>query len=637
MCGIVGFLEDAGKGKKQTLEQQACRMADTLRHRGPDRSGVWADGNTGIGLGFRRLSIIDLSKAADQPMTLDDGRYVITYNGEIYNFKDLRRNLETEGITFRSQSDTEVLLRACKRWGVEHTVKKCIGMFAFALWDTEDRRLWLARDRLGIKPLYYGHTGNRFVFASELKPFCELSDWTRKIDRQALNLFCQFNYVPAPKTIYQNIHKLEAGCFLEVTAGSRPKITKYWDLRSHYERKSFQITEHDLISKVDKSLREAVGRRLVSDVPVGALLSGGLDSAAVVTMMSQIQGKRVRTFTIGFEDTAYNESNHARKMAQYLDTEHTEVVMHPSKALDLISDIPNIFDEPFGDSSALPTYLVSAVARRDVSVALSGDGGDEVFFGYNRYKTAPKFWQMTRRIPYSLRSLIGKTMQIPNPRWWDRLARLLPESERPNTFGIKANKLGAILQQADEKGVYQALVSHWQGLRPVKNSSQPDIADWHNTEKLGFAAEMAQQDSLTYLPDDILTKVDRVSMAVSLEVRVPMLDHHLVELMAQVPSDLKMKNGVPKYILRQVLKQYLPNQLIERPKMGFAIPLDLWLRGPLRDWAEDLLDERRLKSSGLFEAKVIRSTWRHHLDGVGNYQEALWGVLMAQAWLNRWT
>ena len=637
MCGIVGLLEDAGKGKKQTLEQQTCRMATTLRHRGPDRGGVWADGNTGISLGFRRLAIIDLSKAADQPMTLDDGRYVIVYNGEIYNFKDIRLDLETEGIAFRSQSDTEVLLKACMKWGIERTVKKCIGMFAFALWDTVDCRLWLARDRLGIKPLYYGHTGNRFVFASELKPFCELSDWNRKIDREALNLFCQFNYVPAPKTIYQNIYKLEAGCFLQVTAGSQPKITQYWDLRSYYENKSLEISEQDLISAVDKSLREAVGRRLVSDVPVGALLSGGIDSTAVVTMMSQIQEKRIRTFTMGFEDNAYNEADHAKKIAQYLGTDHTEVVMHPSKALDLISDIPNIFDEPFGDSSALPSYLVSALARRDVTVALSGDGGDEVFFGYNRYQTAPKFWQKARWIPYSLRHLIGKTIQIPNARLWDRLARLLPESKRPNTFGVKAHKLGAILQQADEKGVYQALVSHWQGLQPVKNGSPPNIAEWHNTDKLGFAAEMAQQDSLTYLPDDILTKIDRVSMAVSLEVRVPMLDHDLVEMMAQVPSDLKLKNDVPKYILRQVLRQYLPNKLIERPKMGFAVPLDRWLRGPLRDWAEDLLDERRLKNGGLFEAKVVRSAWRQHLNGFGNYQEALWGILMAQAWLDRWT
>ena len=637
MCGIVGLLEDTGKGEKQTLEQQACRMAATLRHRGPNRGGVWTDSKTGISLGFRRLSILDLSEAADQPMTLDDGRHVIIFNGEIYNFKDLKLNLETEGITFRSQSDTEVLLRACMKWGIERTVKKCIGMFAFALWDREDRRLWLVRDRLGIKPLYYGHTGNRFVFASELKPFCELSDWNRKIDREALSLFCQFNYVPAPKTIYQNIYKLEAGCYLQVTAGSRPKITQYWDLRQYYENRSLDISEQDLISAVDDSLREAVGRRLVSDVPVGALLSGGLDSTAIVTMMSQIQEKRIRTFTIGFEDNAYNESDHAKKIAQYLDTDHTEVVMHPNKALDLISDIPNIFDEPFGDSSALPSYLVSALAQRDVTVALSGDGGDEVFFGYNRYKTAPKFWQKTSWMPHALRHFIGKTMQIPNARLWDQLVKLLPESKRPNTFGVKAHKLGAILQQADEKGVYQALVSHWQGLRPVKNGSLPHIADWHNTDKLGFAAEMAQQDSLTYLPDDILTKIDRVSMAVSLEVRVPMLDHHLVELMARVPSDLKLKNGVSKYILRQVLRQYVPNELMERPKMGFAVPLDLWLRGPLRDWAEDLLDERRLKNSGLFEPKVIRSAWRQHLDGFGNYQEALWGVLMAQAWLDRWT
>ena len=636
MCGITGILENSGQGKKGELESTVCRMADTLIHRGPDRSGVWADGSAGIGLGFRRLSIIDLSRAADQPMTFDDGKYVIVFNGEIYNFKEIRLDLEEEGVVFRSESDTEVLLKACINWGIERAVNKLVGMFAFAFWDAMERRLWLVRDRLGIKPLFYGRAGKRFAFASELKAFCELKDWSRKIDIDALSLYCQYNYVPAPKTIYCDIQKLEAGCFLEITAGRRPKIKRYWSLRKYYAAAARDVDEQTLIHTVDDALKKAVAQRQISDVPVGALLSGGLDSTAIVTMMTLTQSERIRTFTIGFEDETYNEAKRAKEIADFLGTEHTEVDLAPSKALDLIPSMPDIFDEPFGDSSAIPSYLVSSIARGAVTVALSGDGGDEIFYGYNRYTAAPKIWQKASWLPSFLRYQIGSLMEIPSVRQWDMLAKLFPQEKRPSTFGVKAYKFAKILQQPDQKGIYQALISQWHGSEPIRNGLRQSLFDWPETGNIDFVKEMAKWDSLTYLPDDILTKVDRASMAVSLEVRVPMLDHRLVELMAQVPTNLKLKGGVPKYLLRAILRKYLPRNFLERSKMGFAVPLDLWLREGLRDWAEELLDEKRLKCDGFFNENVIRRTWNQHLRGVGNHQESLWGVLMAQAWLDRW-
>lgn len=611
-------------------------MAYALSHRGPDRSGVWADAAAGIALGFRRLSIIDLSAAANQPMQSEDGRYVIAFNGEIYNFAAIRNVLANQGIRFRGQSDTEVLLKACMAWGVERAIGDLVGMFAFALWDTQERKLWLVRDRLGIKPLYYGRAGDRFAFASELKALRIFTDWTPEIDREALGLFSQFNYVPAPRTIYQGICKLEPGCLLEVQAGGTPKITRYWNIRSHFQQPPLDMDETDAVWEIDKLLTDAVSQRLVSDVPLGALLSGGIDSSTVVALMNRANKGQVRTFTIGFGDKGYDEAGPAKEVANHIGTDHTELKLAPEAALDLIAKLPETYDEPFADSSALPTYLLSQLARRHVTVALSGDGGDEVFFGYNRYTAAPAAWHRASWLPLPLRYLGGCAIKSLSPRSWDQLARLLPKARQLRTPGVKMHKLADVLAQSSQKNVYQRLVTHWPGTGPVRDYSPDEDSSWPNGLPEDFAAKMALQDSCTYLPDDILAKVDRASMAVGLEVRVPLLDHRLVELMARLPTELKLKGGTPKYLLRQVLRHYVPDALIERPKMGFAVPLDQWLRGPLRDWAEELLSERRLADEGWFNPKLVRRTWRRHLNGRGNHQEALWGVLMAQAWLDRW-
>ncbi|MBL22580.1 MAG: asparagine synthase (glutamine-hydrolyzing) [Rhodospirillaceae bacterium] len=636
MCGIAGLIEDAGQGNQERLEFQAEAMANALHHRGPDSAGVWADGTTGAALGFRRLSIIDLSVAGDQPMRSDDGRYAITFNGEIYNFAAIRSVLSSHGVRFRSQSDTEVLLKACIHWGVERAVGDMVGMFAFALWDNQERKLWVVRDRLGIKPVYFGRAGDRFVFASELKALRTLDDWSPEIDRDAFSLFTQFNYVPAPQTIYKGISKLEPGCMLEYKAGGTPKISRYWNIRSQFQQPLLDIGEREAVWQIDKLLSDAVAQRLVSDVPLGALLSGGIDSSTVVALMNRSTQSSVRTFTIGFGDKGYDEAGTAKQIANHIGTDHTEMTLAPKAALDLIANMPETYDEPFADSSALPTYLVSQLARQHVTVALSGDGGDEIFYGYNRYTAAPAIWRRTSWLPQFLRCIGGCAIKTINPTLWDRLAHMIPEARRPRTPGVKMHKVGDILGQATEKDAYRSLVSHWSGRSLIKNGRQDEISSWPDGLPNDFAAKMALQDTCTYLPDDILAKVDRSSMAVGLEVRVPLLDHRIVELMARLPTELKLKDGTPKYLLRQVLRQYVPETLFERPKMGFAVPLDQWLRGPLRDWAEDLLDERRLADEGWFEPKRVRRLWRRHLKGAGNNQETLWGVLMAQAWLGRW-
>jgi asparagine synthase (glutamine-hydrolysing) len=637
MCGIAGFINTQGRGEALAMERQATAMADALAHRGPDSSGVWTNPDAGIGFGFRRLSIIDLTANGEQPMQSEDGRFIIAYNGEIYNFAAIRSVLKSQGVRFKGKSDTEVILKACMQWGVERAVADFVGMFAFAFWDNTRRKLWIVRDRVGIKPVYYGFAGERFAFASELKALRALDDWTPSINRSALNDFIQFNYVPAPLSIYENIKKLEPGCILEFESGSSPKISRYWDPRDAHAQPITDIGENEAIDECEKLLSDAVEQRLVSDVPLGALLSGGIDSSTVVALMNRANKGAVRTFTIGFGDTAYDETSHAKDIARHIGTDHTALELMPDTALDLIPKMSEIYDEPFADSSALPTYLVSQLARRHVTVALSGDGGDEVFLGYNRYKAAPSIWRKSQLLPHLFRSISGCALKSIRPQTWDFLAALLPSNQRPRTAGIKIHKIASLLAQESEEEVYRHLVSHWHGERLVVGADQKPNTEWPDNHPEDFASRMALQDTLTYLPDDILTKVDRASMAVGLEVRVPMLDHRLVEFMARLPVSLKLKNGTPKHILRQILYRYVPQELVNRPKMGFAVPLDRWLRGPLRDWAEDLLSEKRLRDEGWFNPAPIRKAWDNHLKGNGIHQEGLWGVLMAQSWLDRWT
>lgn len=637
MCGITGFIDLKRRSEAAVLRAAALGMADTLRHRGPDMGGAWVDEAAGIALGFRRLAILDLSPAGHQPMTSADGRFVIVYNGECYNFAELRAELGAAGHSFRGRSDTEVVLEGCAKWGVEPTVRRMVGMFAFALWDRMERRLWLVRDRLGIKPLYYGIVGDLFLFGSELKALRAKEGWTPEVDRDALTAFLRFNYVPAPQSIYRGIGKLEPGCFVEYAPGAAPQVTRYWDMAEVASQAQRGIGETEALREGEALLADAVRRRMVADVPLGALLSGGVDSTAVVALMQAASDRPVRSFTIGFEEAAYDEAEDARAVARHLGTEHTELYLSPQHALDLIPKLPDWYDEPFADSSALPTFLVSQLARRDVTVALSGDGGDEVFLGYNRYRAADTAWRRVAGTPRALRQLAARGIAALPAERWDRLAGVLPAARRPRNPGDKLHKLARLLTQDNVDAVYASLVSHWEDPAAlVPGGRERRSRAWDKAIVIAdFAERMAFLDTATYLPDDILAKVDRASMAVSLEVRVPFLDHRVVEFAWRLPKTMRLRGGTTKWLLRRILDKHVPRELVERPKMGFAVPLDSWLRGPLRDWAETLLDEKRLAAEGWFEPAPIRRAWAKHLAGRGNAQQALWGVLMAQAWLER--
>ncbi len=638
MCGIAGFLDLKRQTGADDLAAQATAMADALVHRGPDSGGVWRDEAAGVALAFRRLAIIDTSPAGNQPMQSANGRYVLVYNGEIYNFQELRRELEDLGAAFRGNADSEVLLEGIARWGVAETVARLTGMFAFALWDREERVLWLARDRLGIKPLYYGLIDGLFLFGSELKALRANDGWQPRLDRDALASFARFNYVPAPATIYTGIRKLEPGTLLRFAPGGAPQIQRYWDLIVIATQPRRDISDAEAIAEAEALLSDAVTRRMVADVPLGALLSGGVDSATVVALMQQASGRPVRTFTIGFSESYFDESGHARAVAAHLGTDHTEIMLRPEDARDLIPDLADWHDEPFADSSALPTRLVSRIARRDVTVALSGDGGDEAFLGYNRYRAAATAWRRAQRLPAALRHLAAGALRGVPTGAWDGLARLLPVVLRPSLAGDKAHKLADLLSAADADRAYKQLVSHWrnpQALVPGGRDEQGPV--WESAKRIAdFAERMAYLDTATYLPDDILTKLDRASMSVGLETRVPLLDHRIIEFVWSLPKHMRLRRGESKWLLRQVLYRHVPRTLIERPKTGFAVPIAAWLRGPLRGWAEDLLDERRLREDGLFEPAPIRAAWADHLAGRGNHWQALWGICMAQAWRARW-
>lgn len=638
MCGIAGFLDLKRRTGADELAAAATGMADALIHRGPDSSGVWRDAAAGVALAFRRLAIIDVSAAGDQPMRSGNGRYVLVYNGEIYNFRELRRELEEAGIAFRGNADSEVLLEAIAVWGVAATLTRLIGMFAFALWDREARELWLARDRLGIKPLYYGLADDLFLFGSELKALRAKDGWRPRLDRDALAAFARFNYVPAPRSIYAGIHKLEAGAVLRYRPGGTPRIERYWDLAAVVAQPRRDIADADAIDEAEALIGDAVSRRMIADVPLGALLSGGVDSATIVALMQQASAQPVRTFTIGFSESDFDESGHARAVAAHLGTDHTEIMLSAEDARGLIPDLADWHDEPFADSSALPTRLVCQIARRDVTVALSGDGGDEAFLGYNRYHGAPAAWRRAERLPAALRRAAAGMLQGVSTGSWDRMARLLPAKLRPSLAGDKLHKLAALLGAADLDEVYKQLVSHWRDPPALVPGGRDELAPvWEASRRIeDFAERMAFLDTATYLPDDILTKLDRASMSVGLETRVPLLDHRVVEFAWSLPRHMRLRGGQSKWLLRQVLYRHMPRALIERPKAGFAVPVADWLRGPLRDWAEDLLDERRLRDDGLFEPALIRAAWAAHLAGRGNHWQGLWGVCMAQAWYARW-
>jgi asparagine synthase (glutamine-hydrolysing) len=647
MCGITGFWDKSQSLSTDKLEAIAKQMSHRLLHRGPDSGGSWVDAEVGIALGHRRLAIVDLSAEGHQPMVSAEGRYVIVFNGEIYNFLDLRRQLEQLGHRLRGHSDTEVLLAAFSQWGLEAAIKQVVGMFAFALWDRQERVLHLGRDRLGEKPLYYGWMGNTFLFASELKALQAHPEWQGEIDRNALALFMRHNYIPAPYSIYQGIYKLAPGTLLTLKTEDRKSIptpVPFWSAKSVAEsgvNNPFSGSDAEAIAHLDSLLRDAIRRQMVADVPLGAFLSGGIDSSTVVALMQAQSSQSVKTFTIGFYEDSYNEAKEAKVVAQHLGTDHTELYVRPEEAIAVIPKLPTLYDEPFSDSSQIPTFLVSQLTRQHVTVSLSGDGGDELFAGYNRYLWGRRIWQQIGWMPYPLRHVAAHTLRMRSPQAWNRsfasLNALLPKDFKPRQPGDKLHKLAEVLATKSPEAMYMGLVSHWKDPKSlVLGSSEPttiltDPKSWVQLPDL--TERMMYWDIMTYLPDDILTKVDRATMGVGLEARVPFLDHRVVEFAWSVPLSMKIRNGQSKWLLRQVLYQYVPPSLSDRPKMGFAVPIDDWLRGSLRDWAEVLLDEHRLHREGFLNPQSIRQKWEEHLSGDRNWQHYLWDVLMFQAWL----
>ncbi|ABI57679.1 asparagine synthase (glutamine-hydrolyzing) [Alkalilimnicola ehrlichii MLHE-1] len=634
MCGITGFW-----GGPAVDEGIAGRMAARIASRGPDDAGAWRDVKAGVALAHRRLSVIELSPAGHQPMRSPCGRYTLVYNGEIYNHLDLRVALETAGGApdWRGYSDTETLLAALAHWGVPETLTRLNGMFAFALWDNREATLFLARDRMGEKPLYYGRNGGTFLFGSELKALTAYPGWQGQVDRDALALYLRYNHVPAPRSIYRGIGKLPPAHYVAVRDGGRnvgePQC--YWSLGEIAEQGVMQAggSAHELADELDGLLRDAVGRRMAADVPLGSFLSGGFDSSMVAAQMQAQSERPVKTFSIGFHEAGYNEADHARAVATHLGTDHTELYITPEEAMAVIPELPAIFDEPFGDSSQIPTYLVSRMAREHVTVSLSGDGGDELFGGYNRHVVGPALWGRLARLPAPLRRGLGRAVGVAA-----RIDRL-PGAGRVPQLGEKLDKLASAMRASGGTAFYKDLLSHWKTPATVVRGASEPASLPDRIEAMpnlpGLRERMLYLDMMTYLPDDILTKVDRASMAVSLEARVPLLDHRLVAFAWRVPTDYKVRDGQGKWLFRRVLDRYVPRALMERPKMGFAVPIEHWLRGPLRDWAEVLLDERRLEREGFFHPAPIRRMWAEHLSGRRRHHAPLWNVLMFQAWSER--
>ncbi|HYJ31071.1 MAG TPA: asparagine synthase (glutamine-hydrolyzing) [Allosphingosinicella sp.] len=639
MCGITGFWTKGGLpgGAHATLH----RLTSAIAHRGPDDQGAWFDDEAGLALGHRRLSIIDLSPAGHQPMASASGRYVLTYNGEIYNYRELRAELEALGAVaqWRGHSDTEVMLAAVERWGVAGALERLNGMFAFALWDKERRTLTLARDRMGEKPLYYGRMGETFLFGSELKALAGHPEFSRDVNRDALASYLRYNCVPSPASIWRGISKLPPGCSLEVSGGGTRigHPVAYWDLKSAAAAGSADPLPlgPELADNLDLLLRDSVLKRMESDVPLGAFLSGGIDSSLIVALMQAQSARPVRTFTIGFHEQSHNEAGHAKAIADHLGTDHTELYVTAADALDVIPRLPAIWDEPFSDSSQIPTYLVSALTRQHVTVSLSGDGGDELFGGYNRYVQGMRLWELGSRLgPQVKRILAGLIRSRGGISAASALMKLAPPSRRHLGIADRMPKIADAFEARSAEALYTRLVSHFDEPEALVIGGREQTRPLEGQEGSfrDFREMMMYADSVTYLPDDILVKVDRASMAVSLEARVPFLDHRVVEYAWRVPIEAKIRDGRGKRILRDLLYRYVPEALVERPKAGFGIPLGDWLNGPLRDWAEDLLDPRRLRDDGYLEPGPVRQLWDEQLRRGGRHH-LVWDVLMFQAWL----
>ncbi len=623
MCGLAGVRDLRSATPGDELRRAVASMGGALVHRGPDDHGVFADPAAGVALAHRRLAIVDLSPTGHQPMTSPSGRFVVVFNGEIYNFRDLRAQLVGRGTSFRGRSDTEVLVAGFEEWGVEETLRRCNGMFALAVWDRQTGVLTLARDRLGEKPLYYGRFGDVVLFGSELSALRRHPAFDGDVDRDALATYLRLGYVPAPRSIHRNVRKLPAGTTLRIgPSGEVGEPRPYWSLAEAARRGADDPWRGDLADAADEleaRLAAAVDQRLFADVPVGAFLSGGVDSSTVVALAQARGGAPVRTFTIGFEEDGFNEAAHARAVARHLGTAHTELVVTAADALALVPRLPQLWDEPFADASQIPTHLVSALARRSVTVALSGDGGDELFGGYSRYQWTRTAWATARRVPRVLR----------------RAGSPLGERLGCVAGAAKVGRAARLLDVDGPLDLYGRLVSHWPDDRVLVDGRADDVfgAAGATVRGLPLTRRLQVVDGLTYLPDDILVKVDRASMAVGLECRVPLLDHALVEWALRLPEALTVGDGRGKRVLREVLHRHVPRDLVDRPKQGFGVPIGAWLRGPLRPWAEDLLAPDRLRHEGYLDPAPVRALWRRHLDGTVDASFRLWDVLQFQAWL----
>lgn len=649
MCGVIGFIRtDLSNADQGGAKQQLELMADAVVHRGPDDAGYWGDESGAIWMGHRRLSILDLSPAGHQPMSSVCGRYVVVFNGEIYNWPAIRAELEQSGHAplWRGHSDTEVLLAGIVAWGLEATLRRARGMFAIALWDRRERMLFLARDRIGEKPLYYGRVGSDFVFASELKSLRAIPGAEFQTDPGSLALMLRYGYVPVPYSIFRNIFKLLPGTVLRVNArGGFGEPEAWWsfaDAALQRVASRSPMSDAEALDVLDEVLGSAIGEQMVADVPLGALLSGGLDSSMVVALMQARSTKPVRTFTIGFAEGAYDEAAHAKAVAAHLGTEHTELYVSPDQARAIIPHLPEMYDEPFADSSQIPTALVCALTRQYVTVCLSGDAGDELFGGYNRYFWATSLWRRFGKVPLGLRrGVAGVFSALPANAWngaFSAFSWALPGRFRVSNPGDKLHKLAEVMGADSGESLYRELVRQWRGSLPMHSSNEPrtlvaDPVRWPGMPS--YAERMMAVDTLTYLPDDILVKVDRAAMAASLETRVPFLDERVISFAWGLPFEQKVRNGQGKWLLRQLLYRYVPQAMVDRPKQGFGVPIEHWLRGPLRGWAEDLLSPDQLASDGLLDPVPIRAMWKKHLSG-RNVQHALWNVLMYQAWRRRW-
>jgi len=642
MCGIAGFW--SSDGATDDAEAVLRGMAGAVRHRGPDDEGTWWDPAAGIGFAHRRLAIIDLSADGHQPMKSASGRFVIIYNGEVYNFPDLRRELVERGVAFRGRSDTEVMLGAIECRGLHEAVRGFSGMFAFALFDRATRSLSLVRDRLGEKPLYYARFGRTLLFGSELKALRAHPAWRGDIDRGALALFLRHNYIAAPYSIYRNVRKVAPGTILTFREpGAEPVEAVYWSAREIAEAgvaAPAAGSDEELTEQLDVLLRQVVRREMVADVPLGAFLSGGIDSSLIVAMMQAESDRPVRTFTIGFHERAYSEAEHAKAVARHLGTDHTELYVTPAETLAVVPKLPTLYDEPFADSSQVPTFLVSELARSQVTVSLSGDGGDELFGGYDRYFVGERLRRWLRPVPGGVGRGLARAIRAWSPQQWDRGLNRLGGVRRAiawSVTGDRLHKLADVLDRGSDRAMYLDLMSHWRDAEQVVLEAREPPTVLSHSSRWADVGEllhwMMYVDLVSYLPDDILVKVDRASMGVSLESRAPYLDHTVAEFAWRLPLGVKVRQGRGKWIVRQLLDRYVPHHLVDRPKMGFGVPLELWLRGPLRQWAEALLAPSRLAREGFFEPEAVTCKWVEHQQGIRNWHYLLWDVLMFQAWL----